>query len=46
VDRRSGCAAVSAGQPLYTVRAETLGELEYALDYVSANPDVVRIGDE
>jgi len=35
---------VSAGQPLYTVHAETVGELEYALDYASANPDVVRIG--
>jgi thymidine phosphorylase len=34
---------VSAGQPLYTLHAETVGELDYALDYASANPDVVRI---
>lgn len=37
---------VSAGQPLFTVHAETIGELEYALDYAAANPDVVRIGAE
>lgn len=35
---------VSSGQPLYTVHAETLGELEYALDYVAANPGIVGIG--
>ncbi|MBE0577898.1 MAG: thymidine phosphorylase family protein [Devosia sp.] len=37
---------VSAGQPLYTVHADTGGELQYALDYVSANPDIIRVGDQ
>jgi thymidine phosphorylase len=32
-----------AQQPLYTVHAETPGELAYALDYVDANPDIVEL---
>jgi thymidine phosphorylase len=36
---------VDAGQPLFTVHAQTRGELEYALDYVRANPDVVTVMD-
>ncbi len=35
---------VSPGQPLYTVHAETTGELEYSLDYVATNPNIVGIG--
>jgi thymidine phosphorylase len=34
---------VSAGQPLCTLHAEAPGELAYALEYASANPDIVRI---
>ena len=34
---------VSPSQPLYTVHAETVGELEYALDYVAANPDIIGL---
>ena len=37
---------VAAGQPLYFVHGETLAELEYSLDYVRANPDIVTIDDE
>jgi len=36
-------ARVERGQPLFTVHAEAPGELAYALDYVAAHPDVVRI---
>jgi thymidine phosphorylase len=35
--------AVSAGQPLFTVHAESRGELAYALDYASANQDIVAV---
>lgn len=35
---------VSPKQPLYTVHAETTGELEYSLDYVATNPNIVGIG--
>jgi len=34
---------VQRGQPLFVVHAETPGELEYALGYVEANPDILRI---
>jgi thymidine phosphorylase len=34
---------VAAGEPVCTVHAETPGELNYALDYAAANPDVVQI---
>ena len=36
---------VEAGQPLYTVHAESPGELAYALDFAAANPDIVRLAD-
>jgi thymidine phosphorylase len=36
---------VDVGQPLFTVHAETRGELEYALAYVRANLDVVTVTD-
>ncbi len=36
---------VAAGQPLFTVHAQTRGGLNYALDYARAHPDIVRIGD-
>lgn len=35
---------VSPGQPLYTVHAETMGELQYSLDYVGTNLNIVGIG--
>lgn len=35
--------AVEAGQPLYTVHAETPGELAYALNYVEANEDIIEL---
>lgn len=34
---------VLEGQPLYTLHAETEGELGYALDYVASHPDVIAI---
>jgi thymidine phosphorylase len=38
--------AVAAGDPLYSVHAESPGELDYALDYATANRDVVYIGED
>ena len=35
---------VVAGQPLYTLHAESPGELEYALAYARKNPDIIVIG--
>lgn len=32
-----------AGQPLYTVHAETAGELDYALEYVSRNAGIISV---
>ena len=34
---------VSRGQPAYSVHAESPGELDYALAYVSANPDIIGL---
>jgi len=34
---------VTAGMPLYTVHAQSRGELAYALDYVCAHPGVIRL---
>jgi len=34
---------VAAGQALLTLHAETPGELDYALDYAAANPDLIEI---
>jgi len=34
---------VERGQPLFTVHAEAPGELAYALDYVAAKPEIVRV---
>jgi thymidine phosphorylase len=36
-------SAVAPGEPVFTLHAETPGELVYALDYVRAHPDIVRI---
>jgi thymidine phosphorylase len=36
---------VSAGQPLFTIHAETPGQLDYALSYAGGHSDIVRIGD-
>ncbi|HXV23179.1 MAG TPA: thymidine phosphorylase family protein [Alphaproteobacteria bacterium] len=36
-------AQASSGEPLYTVHAETPGELAYSLDYAAANPDVIEM---
>lgn len=36
---------VAARQPLFTVYAETDGELAYAMDYLTANADVVELSD-
>jgi len=36
-------AAVEPGQPLFTVHAEASGELEYALSYASAVPEIVMV---
>jgi thymidine phosphorylase len=34
---------VESGQPLYTLHAETAGELEYALTYVASQPEIIRV---
>ncbi len=34
---------VAAGGPLFTVHAESRGELEYALDYARAQPSILRV---
>jgi thymidine phosphorylase len=34
---------VDAGSPLYTVHAQTRGELDYALAYVAKHPDIVDV---
>ena len=36
---------VSVGQPLFTLHAESPGELAYAALYVEANPDIVAVGE-
>jgi thymidine phosphorylase len=35
---------VEAGQPLYTVHADTPGQIEYALAFAHANPDIIGLG--
>lgn len=34
---------VEVGQPLYTVHAETHGELDYALEYIRGNPGIISV---
>ncbi len=36
---------LSVGEPLFTIHAETPGELAYALDYLAAHPDVVVVAE-
>jgi len=36
---------VTEGQPLFTIHAESRGELDYALEYVRGQPDIVRVED-
>jgi thymidine phosphorylase len=36
---------IDPGQPLYTVHAETPGELAYVLDYVEANADIIGLSE-
>jgi len=36
---------VAAGEPLFHVHAQTVGELEYALEYAVAHPDIFAIED-
>ncbi len=38
-------ARVDRGQPLFTLHAESPGELAYASEYLSFHPDIVRIDD-
>ncbi|KZY39416.1 thymidine phosphorylase [Oleiphilus sp. HI0043] len=37
---------VDIGTPLFELHAETKGELEYAIDFLSAHPDAIRIEEE
>jgi thymidine phosphorylase len=37
-------AVVKKGDPLYTVHAETSGELAYAFEYLSTNSDIIVLG--
>jgi len=36
-------AAVAAGDPLFTLHADSPGELAYALDFVNAHPSIVAL---
>ena len=36
---------VEAGQPLFTLHAESAGELAYALEYLRSRPDVISISE-
>ncbi len=36
---------VAGGQPLFTLHAESVGELQYARDYLATHPDIVVIGE-
>jgi thymidine phosphorylase len=36
-------SVVEKGQPLFTVHAESPGELAYALDYLDSNPDIIGV---
>jgi len=36
---------VDVGQPLFTLHAESIGELEYAQSYLAAHPDIMAIGE-
>ena len=35
---------IERGQPLMTLHGESRGELEYALDFAQANPDILKVG--
>jgi len=37
-------ATVEKGQPLYSIHAQSRGELQYALDYATAQHDVIALG--
>jgi thymidine phosphorylase len=37
--------AVEAGQPLYTLHAETIGELDYAVEYAKTNGEIITIAE-
>lgn len=39
-------AVVEAGQPLFTVHAESRGELEYAMAFVNSSPDILSIEED
>ncbi|MGN2243265.1 thymidine phosphorylase family protein [Frateuria sp. GZRR33] len=43
IDVRLGDGVV-VGQPLFTLHAQSPGELAYAMEYVSRHPDIVRLG--
>ena len=36
-------ATVALGEPIFTVHAESRGELDYALAFAAANPDAIRL---
>jgi thymidine phosphorylase len=37
--------SVDAGQPLFTLHAESPGELAYAREYLDTHPGIVAVGD-
>jgi len=39
-------SSVEAGQPLFTIHAESPGELAYAREYLVSQKDIVVLGDE
>lgn len=36
---------VQRGQPMFTIHAQTIGELDYALAYAASHPHIIRVGD-
>jgi thymidine phosphorylase len=41
---RIGCR-LEREQPMFTVHAESVGELEYALDYLNGQDDIIAVAD-
>ena len=37
---------IARGEPLYTIHAETRGELEYAHEFAGSNGDIIRLDPE
>ena len=38
--------SVARGQPLYTIFAQTPGELDYSIQYARSHPDIIALGEK